>query len=339
MKILTYNPDVVNPLIKDKKLPERFLVDNWEDIFHNCMENKFSSNYFLYDRTGAIPHFLNIDDLDSKIPQGTLTKAFKEVCEQRAKYLLSLGKPLNVSWSGGIDSTLVLFCLNKFAQDKDQITVYCTYNSVIESGYLFDRYIKDRIKYKIKINSPYKENYENNQIYITGSMSNQLFTPGVKYHPMRDSFLNIKDSDFIKQNAFRNIEDILDDKILRFIKPSLDKFPKTIKSLQELRQFIIFNFTWRNVSAHHKIGINNPNVISFFHTDDFQRWAMYNTDEPTKIGDFSDERWQIRELIEEYTGDSLYTKHKKKATSVLSGIDEDWLFLMNDQSNIYMQDL
>ena len=291
----------------------------------------------MYDRTGSIPHFLNIDSEYSKIPTGNCTKSFKQIAEERAKYLISLNEPINVSWSGGLDSTFVLFCLLNYVKDRDQITVYGTYNSVIESGYMFDRYIKDRVKYSIKVNS--SNNYENNEVYVTGASSNQLFQPSLRYSHNRDNILNLHNTEFIEKNYTRNIEDTINDKILQFIKPSLDNFPKQIKTLQELRWFINFNYCWYNNSAHHKIGVNNPNIISFFDTDDFQRWSIYNTDEPSRIGDYSDERWQIRELIAEYTGDKLYAKNKRKNVSVLSPVEPNWLFLLSDYSNIYLEDM
>jgi len=339
MKILTYNTPVINQNIEQNSLPAEFLVEDWQDIFKSCNKNKFSTNYYMYDRTGNIPHFLNIDENYCKIPTSICKKTFKEVAEERAKYLISLGKPINISWSGGIDSTFVLFCLYNYAEDKDQITVYGTYNSVIESGYMFDRYIKGRIKHKIKVNSSYKNNYMDSGIYVTGALSNQLFQPGIKYSYTRDTILDIKDTGFIKNNAFNNIDDVISDTVLDFIKPALNKFAKPIQTLQELRWYINFNFCWYNNSTHHKIAVNNPNIISFFDTDEFQSWSIYNKDEPSKIGDFSDERWQIRDLIQEYTGDKLYSKRKMKNTSVLSSLDETWLFLLSDYSNIYSSDL
>jgi hypothetical protein len=66
---------------------------------------------------------------------------------------------------------------------------------------------------------------------------------------------------------------------------------------------------------------------------------MTNNDPQTKIGDYSDERWQMREKITEYTGDPTYSKNKKNVLSVMSTFGEDWVFLLNDYSNVYMADL
>jgi hypothetical protein len=339
MKILSYNSPVVHNLLENRKLPVQFLSKNWEDIYNNSIKNGFSSNYFMYDRTGAIPHFLNIDESHSQIPTGKLTKSFSEVAQERAKYLISLGKQINVSWSGGLDSTFVLFCLYHYAEDKSQINVYGTYNSVIESGYMFDRYIKNRISYTIKVNSDNKNNYNPNDLYVTGQPSNLLFQPSLPYKSSRDTILKIPNTEFITKNADKDYVEILEDSVVKFIQPSVAKIERKIKTLQELRWFINFNFCWHSNAYHHNIGINSQNVIPFFQTDDFQRWSIYNTDTPTKLGDYTDERWQIRELISEFTGDNLYAKNKRKNLSVLSSVDQNWLFLLNDYSNIYLEDL
>jgi hypothetical protein len=339
MKILTYNTPEVNNLISNKLLPKQFLTDNWEEIYQHCQKNNFSSNYYMYDRTGAIPHFLNIDAEYSKIPVGSTDKSFRQIAEERAKYLISLQKPINVSWSGGIDSTFTLFCLHHFAKDKDQVRVYGTYNSVIESGYLFDRYIKNRMPYKIKINSAVTKNYQSDELYVTGQPSNLLFQPSLPYKSERDSILKIPNSEFIIKNALKPVDSLIDQSILEFLKPSVDRIGRSIVTLQDLRWFINFNFCWNSNNAHHNIGVNNPNIIPFFDTEDFQRWSIHNKDQPTKIGDYSDERWQIRELIAEYTGDKLYAKKKRKNVSVLSSVKPNWLFLLNDYSNIYLENL
>jgi asparagine synthetase B (glutamine-hydrolysing) len=97
----------------------------------------------VYDRTGHLPHYLNMD------PKHTMpgkvdgfNKTFWEITVNRAKELLSIGKPINVLWSGGLDSTYILFVLKHFANDPEQVRVFGTYNSIIESGDLFDRRIK-----------------------------------------------------------------------------------------------------------------------------------------------------------------------------------------------------
>jgi hypothetical protein len=71
---------------------------------------------------------------------------------------------------------------------------------------------------------------------------------------------------------------------LEFLTPSIINSPKIINTLQDLRWYIIFNFTWYNVLTNALIGLEKNNasrVHAFFNTEDFQSWAIYNNDVET----------------------------------------------------------
>ena len=55
--------------------------------------------------------------------------------------------------------------------------VYGTYNSILESGDMFDRRIKKEFKYNIKVAQQNKNNHEFDGIYVSGMCGNQLFGP------------------------------------------------------------------------------------------------------------------------------------------------------------------
>jgi hypothetical protein len=314
------------------------------------MDNNFGKFSCLVDRTKSIEHFLDIDYSYSPIPQkSNFNMDFGEVTKKRCIELLSLGKQINVSWSGGLDSTYVLFSLYHYANDKSQIKVYGTYNSVIESGDLFDRFIKNKIRYSIKTNYTSDNKYsDDNCIYVTGSMSNQLFTPGLSYNKNRDCILKFKDVSFIGEQdrinphlvkyADVSYKEVLTDECLEFLTPSILSSQKPINTLQDLRWFALFNYTWYSVLTNSFIGMERDKIErihSFFNTDEFQLWSIYNKDPITKTGDYTDERWQIREAISEYIGDDYFSKNKKKFTSVMSPLRSNWLYLTSDYSTMF----
>jgi hypothetical protein len=346
MKILSCNPHTFIGTNQQYKL-------NDNTLYNRLVKHHFFKDTFLVDRTQSIPHFLDIDYTYSPIPKKTnFNLDFNTIVRQRCLELLSTGNQINVAWSGGIDSTFVLLSLYHYANDPEQIKVYATYNSIIESGDLFDRFIKDRIRYSIKVNTPAFDNFAGDDcIYVTGSMSNQLFTPGLSYNKNRDILLDFKDSsfvgihdkhnEFLAKNANTCYKQLLTDDCLEFLEPSILNSPKQINTLQDLRWYTIFNYTWNNVLTNNLIGLE-PNTIkrvhAFFNTENFQLWSIYNTDKPTKTGDYSDDRWQLRESITEYTSDSYYSTNKKKFTSVLSQKPHNWLYLLNDYSNVYIKE-
>jgi hypothetical protein len=317
------------------------------------MKHNFSKDSFLFDRTQSIPHFLDIDYSYSPIPiNPNFNLDFNTIVKNRCIELLSTGKQINVAWSGGIDSTFVLLSLYHYCNDPEQIKVYGTYNSIVESGDLFDRFIKNRMSYSIKVNTTTQNNFiEENCIYVTGSMSNQLFVPGLTYNKSRDCILEFKNKfeetihDKYNKDLARMADlcykDVLTDECLEFLSPSIINSPKPINTLQDLRWYILFNYKWYDVLTYSLIGLdsNKMNRIhAFFNTNEFQLWSIHNNDPVTKTGDYNDERWQLRESISEYIGDTYFSLTKKKFTSVLSPTPDTWLYLLNDYTNVYIKD-
>jgi hypothetical protein len=302
------------------------------------MKYSFSKKTPLVDRTQSIPHFLDIDYSYAPIPVNpNFNLDFNTIVKNRCLQLLSMGKQINVAWSGGIDSTFVLFCLHQYANDPEQVKVYCTYNSIIESGNLFDRFIKNKINYSIKVNTSVANNFiDHDCIYVTGALSNQLFTQSL-LHSKRDDILEFKDNCNVYSTLDSCYKDVLTDSCLEFLHPVILKSVRPINTIQDLRWFMNFNFSWYNVLTHIFIGLDKSTINrihAFFNTDDFQLWAIHNNDIATKTGDYTDDRWQLREAISNYTGDTYYSKNKNKFTSVMSPIPHNWLYLLNDQTSV-----
>jgi hypothetical protein len=353
-KIINCNINLVNELIDAGELSDQFLAENYKQEYENHKKHFFVLNgKFFYDRSGTIPHYLNIDKTKNPIPiSANFNLSFNEVVEKRAKELLALGKPINVSWSGGLDSTFILFTLYHYANDKSQIKVYGTYSSIIESGYMFDKFIKHNFKYDIHTNVSYENNYKsipNDEIIVNGSSGNDIFykdigtstsSPINKY----DAWMRFKNpiNNAVFVYADLPYEQVLDDLTLQFLEEFIKKSPRKIETLQDLRWWVCFCFNWYTTLHNTDIGVGldiTQRSYAFYNTDDFQLWSIYNKDPTTKVGDYSDDRWQLREMITEYTGDNFYSTKKANFLSVLSSYGNKWAFLMNDYSNIYVNKL
>jgi hypothetical protein len=351
-KILTGNQNIVDQLIISGQMPEEFLAKNYEKNF-NFYKKFPTTGKFFYDRSGTIPHYLNVDSAKSPIPSAdNFNLSFADVVEKRAKELLALGKPINVSWSGGLDSTFILFTLKHYANDPSQIKVYGTYNSIIESGHMFDKYIKNTFRYNIHTNQSYEDNYKDipdNEIILTGAPGNDIFYKDIG--TSTSSPINKYDAWMLFRNPVENpifvyadqpYEKVLEDDILEFLEEFVKKSPRKIETVQDLRWWVCFCFNWYTTLNNCSIGVGPEiakNIYSFYDTDDFQLWSMYNKDPTTKVGDYSDDRWQLREMIAEYTGDNFYATKKQNFLSVISTFGTNWLFLLDDYSNVYVKDV
>lgn len=336
IKLLNYNCGVFNNTKQYLTLSNDSL-----DLYNVLTKNNFSKHYFLYDRTQSIKHFLPIDQFYCPLPKyKKISDSFYDISKKRCEDLLSIGKPINVYWSGGIDSTFVLMMLYHLANDKQQIKVFGTYHSIIESGSFFDKHIKDRMQYTIKVNVLKNFMDDTDSILVNGSMSNQLFIPGLKYNGNRDSILIFKDG-FNIYNCFdEDYKKVLTEECVEFLYESINNSPKQIHTLQDLRWYINFNFTWYNVLTTPLIALNPSmcsKIFSFFNTEEFQLWSICNNDPATIVGDYSDERWQIRQIIKELTNDVEYATMKKKHASVISPSPNNWLYLFNNYTNEYYE--
>jgi hypothetical protein len=335
--ILAANSGLCDSIIS--KLPESYLSLNWKENYNNY-KKYCNVPKLYYDRSNVIPHYLNIAPNKCPIPDiGKFNLSFNEVAENRAKELLSFGKPINVCWSGGIDSTFVALCLYEHAQDKDQVRLYGTYNSIIESGYFFDTVLKEKFKYTIQVGKPYNEFFENlNEIYITGSPSNDLFYKDIVLtNP--DKWIKFKHNFTITNSFDSDYTRVLDEDVLGFFDTFIKSCPKKLETVQDVRWWFSFCFNWYTTTfSEQREQSSKKPIYPFFATDDFQRWSITNK-QPTKIGDYSDERWQIREMIQYYSGDSFYSKNKRNFTSNMTSLGNKWLFMLEDYSNIYLQDL
>jgi len=363
-QILIGSIGLADDLIVSGKMPENFLADNYQQAFKNYHHKFPISNKFFYDRSGTIPYYLNVDKTVCPIPKSdNFNLSFEKVVEKRAKELLDLGKPIHVSWSGGLDSTFILFTLYHYANDKSQIKVYGTYSSIIESGNIFDKYIKNKFAYDIHTNTSYENNYKNipaGDIIVTGSPGNDIFykdtsasgfigTATKKPINKYDSWMVFRDPDGnVYKYADFPYDKVLDECNLEFLEEFIKKSPRKIETLQDLRWWVCFCFNWYTTLYNTSIGVSLEvinKIHAFYDTDDFQLWSIYNKDPTTKVGDYSDDRWQLREAIAEYTGDNFYATTKANFMSVLSATPPTsskppiWLFLLNDYSNVYMKDI
>ena len=341
--ILYYNTHSVSELIKhNKNNVQAFLSPNYTDTLFDQYERfGLNKHNVVYDRTKHIPHYLNITPdlhpMPSKIDG--YNKSFWEITEDRAKELLSHNKPIDVMWSGGIDSTYILFVLKYFANDPDQVRVYGTYNSIIESGDLFDRVIKNNFKYNIKVTSYNYNNFEHDDsIYVSGMCGNQLFGP------TDDMFSTGGTAMFhhtlgTPDTIYEPYENNINPDLLEFFDPIIKSSPRKIETVADLRWYCIFNLDWYTAIYEHKAelqGSTSNRIFGFFDSIPFQEWAI-NTKEPfTKVkGNPNTHRWQMRQILDEMFGEKHYANFKDKKISTFSSSSPFWLFLLNDYRNVY----
>ena len=332
-EVLFYNTGFVRQVYK--RQPE-ILADYTHDLDLFFFYDKHLMNLNnVYDRTGNVPHYLKMKAGLHPIPDCTgFNKSFEQVVKERAEELIAMDKQINVVWSGGIDSTLVLFALLHYCKDPSRITVYGTYNSVMESGGLFDNYILPTgVKHNIKVSGSRDFDGGEDEIFVTGFYGNQIFGPVDDFN-QDTSTITYFHHQFNNADPLIDYTKCIDPELHQFILPSIKASPKKIETLRDLRWWLIFNFDWYTAEYSTKVSTNQiKNQYHFFGTDDFQRYVI-TTDEPftKEVGNPLTHRWVMRDLIEKYSGDSYYAWNKPKGVSNLGNPIPTWLLLLEDYS-------
>ena len=332
-KIFTYNQFLIQKYIDHpnfaKYKSEHF--DEWYPIYRNYplegwsdypIKDKrvsiFASSVWFYDRSQTIPHYLNIHN-DSPIPKlKPFSKTFAQICSERAKELIDTGEKINLFWSGGLDSTNAFFCLHKL-KPKDQLKVYLTYDTIVESGNFFDKYIKENYEYDLSIPKPPSEQIWDDGIILNGSAADQAF--GVPYGITKD-------------NIDKPFTNYINEKDYEFVKPVLDKFPVPVKTYLEFKWFLSFVFKYTPGKRIIYFGRNirpSQKVTPFYDTEDFQLWSMLNQEPKLLNDDLSTFKWPLRNLIYENSGEKNYAYNKKKNNSNYSIYNPDWLVSTIDE--------
>jgi hypothetical protein len=343
-EILYYNNFIVPSLIRDRvKDIVPYLSSEYTHKLFDLYE-KFGLNKFnvVYDRTGNIPHYLNMAPDMCPIPARVhnYNNSFFDVTELRCKEILSHNKPVYVLWSGGIDSTYILFMLRHFANDKDQVRVLGTFNSIIESGDMFDRKIKNSMIYDIGISSSNYVKYNEDALYVSGQCGNQLFGP------TDDMFAQGQTAMFhhtlgTPETIYESYEKHVNPELTDFLKPAINASPRKIETVADLRWFCIFNLDWYTSVYCDKILLpkqKSDRIHSFFNTVEFQEWAVNTSESFTKVkGDSTTHRWQMRDVLSDLFGEREYARNKTKKISNFGISDSSWLFFLKNNETIILQ--
>lgn len=284
------------------------------------------TDFSFIDRTGAVPSVIktHISD-ENKIPTGTPKYMdFLDNCLYRAQELLDTGKQINVLWSGGLDSSVMLFSLLRQAQHRDQVNVICTFESILESGSMFDSFVKNagvRIKFdqtKVEYHLPYSYDHEDpSQLYVTGECGDQLFSPMFFCVPAAsnplDPWQKWATPDF-----------------LNIVEPSIKFSERPIETVRDLSWWTMFNHTWTTVYYDEMLELE-PQVAQrirpFYGTQEFQRWAMHT---PTYYQHIDQYRWAQKQALAQLVDCPYYQQHKRKNLSATWFRPPSWYMMDKD---------
>lgn len=262
-------------------------------------------NSKLIDRSGTIRDFgFNYKILKPLKIQYT-NKSLKEVALERAKEIndsYNKDKRLTLLWSGGIDSTLVFYCLNEIGADFD---IIYTNDSIIEYPELYSDIKRGLYGKSKRLIKSYKDClFDNGRLFITGELGDQsigsaLFEPYIKYL--------YQPYDIILKDHMHLLDDVF--KVC----------PHKITNLYEGLWWINFCLKYQPVQFRMSYRGLNPleNTYHFFDSYEFNYWSISNIMEQPKIEKLSDYKYTYKKLIYEFNKDEEYLKNKVKLPSLI----------------------
>lgn len=278
------------------------------------------------DRTGVYPHYLRLTDIP-RIPSydPTFSRSFEDLCYQRAKEIADKYERVHVMWSGGIDSTCVLASFAEILPSKRLILNF-NLNSVLESGNLFDCHIKHRVQQEIipSFSCNRFPLFKKGDIIVHGMAGNQIC--------WGNTFLYRHDT----PTLLANWDAVISSTEYSYAKPLVEASQRPITTFLEYKWWMMFNLTYFGCHGTYFYGLPKSiqdSMISFYMTDDFQRWSMASKEPMEDI--FSNPKQPMRKVIVKEFPDTNYISNKRMFKSGYSPFKANWLFVLDTGETLW----
>jgi hypothetical protein len=277
------------------------------------------------DRTGTLPHYLKVA-APEPLPEydSSFDKSFRQICLEAAQALVDTGKQINISWSGGLDSTTALFALMEVADPK-QLKVFGNFASIVESGNMLEKHIIPR-GVGCHISLPLMTPLFDEGLIVSGFPGDQLFG--------RYSTLQLNDYTMAWQDWIpRNQVDLMSSMIEKFPGPP-------IKTVPEFLSFLELNGKWQMAKSQRQRALPTAvanRFVAFYDTVDFQRWAIGRYEEKYLSSDPRTHKWAEKKFLKD-CGLDFYAENKVVQTSHYHIVDHQWVMDLTDGTKLYMKD-
>lgn len=289
----------------------------------------------LIDRTGTACIPVAVCSLFPIPELRPFNASYEDVCNARATEILAsaerMGVNIYVSWSGGIDSTLVLVSLlkNATAGQKERIVVMLTEESIRENP----RFWAEHIHGKLHVRSAVLFSYHlgTKDIMLDGECNDQLFGSDVArkfismfgFEALNGAYDRGRQHALINANMQK--KDATDFYVDLFERTAAAA-PADVSTNFLFLWWINYAFLWQGVYFR-KLAYVAPRqapqitaayadlrFLHFFSTPEFQLWSLNNPDKRIK-DTWESYKWPAKDIIYEYTKDAEYRDTKTKRGS------------------------
>lgn len=268
--------------------------------------------FTAHDRTRAL---FDLPEIETLTPIGKLCqpKTIEEMCYDSTKHLVDCAgsKKIVVTWSGGIDSTMVVSEFLKIAP-HDQLIIMMNNNSILEYPEFYQNYIKD------KLETRHMDFYSNNQlsnsikdgIIVTGHLMDPVFGIGM-YNVMPEKRLAQKIPDFLSE-----LDKFSQDSYNRLI----NACPRPLVDVKDFFWWFDYAVNYQSEQLMCLLEIEemilDKNLFHFGASSDWNDYAVSTPSEVKYPGyEFKNYKMPLKQHLYKFTKDDDYTKEKIKVPS------------------------
>jgi hypothetical protein len=258
---------------------------------------------------------LDIPQIECITPIGKLVepKSIEELCYNSAQNIVNQAgrRKLVVTWSGGIDSTLVLSELLKISP-KDQIVVMMDNNSILEYPDFYNKYIKDQLETRqmsFYTDDPLRLALKDG-VVVTGHLMDPVFGANI-YQALPVEKLQQTIPDFLK--------DLNPYTVQKYTK-LIDACPRKLENVKDFFWWLDYTLNYQSEQLMWLLEIEEMILDqNLFHFGAGEDWNNYAVSTPAEVKwkgyDFNYYKMEIKIHIQKFTGDDNYTKNKIKMPS------------------------
>ena len=296
---------------------------------------------FVSDRTGILNQFsqYNITEQTELFPDGNIEKTFRDICEETIQAIIdksnSENKDIYISWSGGVDSTLVVVLLIYTIPEK--VILLHTSESLQEYARLFyfSRNLNIRTKHILPETMPYwyREITKDN-LLVTGWPADILFGTDILIddHRIKPYLYKPYQQFLLAHNGIKFM-----DQFDLLIKSTGLKIEKTI----ELMWLMNFVCRWKPAIWNTLINCTSAgNLINFYDNQEFQKYAIRNYYKIRFIPDIKPTQYkkELKDIIISYTKDNNFIyKTKVKSWNRFSKQSLEQLTIKTDSGFMFLK--
>jgi len=240
-------------------------------------------------------------------------KTIADLCYSSVLHILSRAtdKKIYITWSGGIDSTLVLAEFLKVVH-KDRLVVLMNDNSIQEYPLFYKKYIENQLEIR---NFGFNDNK-----HLLDSIVDGVVATGHCIDPV----FGINEYDRIPSNKlFQNIPDFL-----KNLTPDSQKMynqligacPRSLDNVKDLLWWMDYTLNYQSEQLMWILETENVNLgQNFFHFGSTKDWNDYAVSTPCEVKyqgeDLRNYKMPLKQQLYDFTKDSDYTQNKIKYPS------------------------